>query len=151
MSTRLLPIATNTFREAIRDRVLYNLVAFALLMAGTAILVGQISIDMERLVVINLGLAAVSLFGVVIAIFIGIGLVSGGEQPVYGCGRLCGTGLRIGSPPVAKARRLRACRPVLHRASVCDGDGAGTLVLLVFLSPAFGGLCVRPVSHREFF
>ena len=37
---------------------------------------GQISIDIERLVVINLGLTAVSLFGVVIAIFIGIGLVS---------------------------------------------------------------------------
>jgi ABC-type transport system involved in multi-copper enzyme maturation permease subunit len=38
--------------------------------------VGQISIDIERLVVINLGLTAVSLFGLVIAIFIGIGLVS---------------------------------------------------------------------------
>src|SRR5258706_16181823 len=76
MSARVVPIATNTFREAVRDRVLYNLVAFAILMAGAAVLVGQISINMERLVLINLGLAAVSLFGVVIAIFIGIGLVS---------------------------------------------------------------------------
>jgi len=56
--------------------VLYNLIAFVLLLVGTAILVGQISIDIERLVVINLGLTAVSLFGVIIAIFIGIGLVS---------------------------------------------------------------------------
>jgi len=56
--------------------VLYNLIAFALLLSGAAILVGQISIDIERLVVINLGLTAVSLFGVVITIFIGIGLVS---------------------------------------------------------------------------
>jgi len=69
-------IAANTFREAVRDRVLYNLIAFALLLSGAAILVGQISIDIERLVVVNLGLTAVSLFGVVIAIFIGIGLVS---------------------------------------------------------------------------
>lgn len=69
-------IARNTFREAVRDRVLYNLIAFALLLMGAAVLVGQISIDIERLVVINLGLTAVSLFGVVIAIFIGIGLVS---------------------------------------------------------------------------
>jgi ABC-type transport system involved in multi-copper enzyme maturation permease subunit len=76
VNTRLVPIATNTFREAVRDRVLYNLVAFAILMAGASILVGQISVDVERLVVINLGLTAVSLFGVVIAIFIGIGLVS---------------------------------------------------------------------------
>ncbi len=73
---RVSCIAANTFREAVRDRVLYNLVAFALLLSGAAILVGQISIDIERLVVVNLGLTAVSLFGVVIAIFIGIGLVS---------------------------------------------------------------------------
>jgi ABC-type transport system involved in multi-copper enzyme maturation permease subunit len=74
--SRVIHIAANTFREAVRDRVLYNLVAFALLLSGAAILVGQISIDIERLVVVNLGLTAVSLFGVVIAIFIGIGLVS---------------------------------------------------------------------------
>jgi ABC-type transport system involved in multi-copper enzyme maturation permease subunit len=76
MSARIVHIATNTFREAVRDRVLYNLIAFALLMMGASILVGQISIEIERLVVINLGLTAVSLFGMVIAIFIGIGLVS---------------------------------------------------------------------------
>ena len=76
MSGRIRHIAANTFREAVRDRVLYNLIAFALLLTGAAILVGQISIGIERLVVIDLGLTAVSLFGLVIAIFIGIGLVS---------------------------------------------------------------------------
>ena len=76
MSARIIHIASNTFREAVRDRVLYNLIAFALLLSGAAVLVGQISIDIEKLVVINLGLTAVSLFGIVIAIFIGIGLVS---------------------------------------------------------------------------
>jgi ABC-type transport system involved in multi-copper enzyme maturation permease subunit len=76
MTARIYHIARNTFREAVRDRVLYNLIAFALLLSGAAILVGQISIDIERLVVVDLGLSAVSLFGVVIAIFIGIGLVS---------------------------------------------------------------------------
>lgn len=76
MTGRIVHIASNTFREAVRDRVLYNLIVFAVLMSGASILVGQISIDIERLVVINLGLTAVSLFGMVIAIFIGIGLVS---------------------------------------------------------------------------
>jgi ABC-type transport system involved in multi-copper enzyme maturation permease subunit len=76
MNSRILYIASNTFREAVRDRVLYNLIAFALLLSGAAIFVGQISIEIERLVVVNLGLSAVSMFGVVIAIFIGIGLVS---------------------------------------------------------------------------
>jgi Cu-processing system permease protein len=76
MNSRIGFVAFNTFREAVRDRVLYNLIAFALLISAAAILVGEISIDVERLVVVNLGLTAVSIFGVVIAIFIGIGLVS---------------------------------------------------------------------------
>src|SRR6059058_5215618 len=76
MNTHISHIARNTFREAVRDRVLYNLIAFAVLMSAAAILVGKISINIERLVVINLGLTAVSLFGIVISIFIGIGLVS---------------------------------------------------------------------------
>jgi hypothetical protein len=55
MDARIGYIAFNTFREAVRDRVLYNLIAFALLLSGAAILVGEISIDIERLVVVNLG------------------------------------------------------------------------------------------------
>jgi ABC-type transport system involved in multi-copper enzyme maturation permease subunit len=68
-------IAWNTFREAVRDRVLYNLVFFALLMISAAVLVGQISIGIERLIIVNLGLTAVSIFGVVMAVFLGVGLV----------------------------------------------------------------------------
>jgi ABC-type transport system involved in multi-copper enzyme maturation permease subunit len=74
--SRLSAIALNTFREAVRDRVLYNLIVFALLLVAGAPLLGQISIDIERLVLINVGLSSISLFGIVIAIFIGIGLVS---------------------------------------------------------------------------
>ena len=69
-------IAANTFREAVRDRVLYNLIFFALLMVGTAPLFGEISIGLERIILINLGLTAIALFGVIIGIFIGTGLVS---------------------------------------------------------------------------
>jgi ABC-type transport system involved in multi-copper enzyme maturation permease subunit len=68
-------VAINTFREAVRDRVLYNLVFFALMMIGAAILVGQISIGIDRLVIVNLGLSAISAFGLVMAIFIGVGLI----------------------------------------------------------------------------
>lgn len=76
MISRVSSIAFNTFREAVRDRVLYNLILFAVLIVGSALLLGQISIDIERLFLINMGLSAIALFGVVIAIFIGIGLVS---------------------------------------------------------------------------
>jgi ABC-type transport system involved in multi-copper enzyme maturation permease subunit len=68
-------VAINTFREAVRDRVLYNLIFFALMMIGASIIVGQISIGIERLVIINLGLSAISIFGLVMAVFIGVGLV----------------------------------------------------------------------------
>ena len=76
MSSMPRVVAINTFREAVRDRVLYNLIFFAFLMIGAAIIVGQISIGIERLVIINLGLSAISIFGLVMAIFIGVGLVS---------------------------------------------------------------------------
>src|SRR5689334_23467422 len=76
MTGRIAAIAFNTFREAVRDRVLYNLIVFALLMIGSALLFGQISVGIHLIVLVNLGLTAISIFGVVIAIFIGIGLVS---------------------------------------------------------------------------
>ena len=69
-------VALNTFREAVRDRVLYNLVFFALLMMAAAILVGQISIGIVEMVIKSLGLSAISLIGLLIAVFIGVGLVS---------------------------------------------------------------------------
>jgi ABC-type transport system involved in multi-copper enzyme maturation permease subunit len=69
-------VATNTFREAVRDRVLYNLVVFALLMMGAAIIVGQISIGIEQSVIVSLGLTAISVIGIFIAVLIGVGLVS---------------------------------------------------------------------------
>src|SRR5580658_5351931 len=75
MSTVPGIVAVNTFREAVRDRVMYNLILFALMMMGAAILVGEISIGISRLVIINLGLSAISIFGLVMAIFIGVGLV----------------------------------------------------------------------------
>jgi ABC-type transport system involved in multi-copper enzyme maturation permease subunit len=74
--TKVWTVATNTFREAVRDRVLYNLVFFALLMMGAAILVGQISIGIEQSVIVSLGLTAISVIGIFIAVFIGVGLVS---------------------------------------------------------------------------
>ena len=74
--SRVGVVAWNTFREAVRDRVLYNLVFFALLMMGAAVLVGQISIGIEQMVIVSLGLSAISVIGLLMAVFIGVGLVS---------------------------------------------------------------------------
>ena len=72
----VLTVAANTFREVVRDRVLYNLVFFALLMMAAAIFVGQISIGIEQSIIVSLGLSAISVIGLFIAVFIGVGLLS---------------------------------------------------------------------------
>jgi Cu-processing system permease protein len=73
---RVAAIALHNFKESVRDRVLYNLVLFALLLIGAAILFGSISVGIERTILVNLGLSSISIFGLLIAIFIGIGLVA---------------------------------------------------------------------------
>src|SRR5215510_2118587 len=69
-------IAVNVFRESVRDKVLYNLVAFAVLLIGASYLIGQLTAGQDVKIIKDLGLAATSIFGLFIAVFIGIGLVS---------------------------------------------------------------------------
>jgi ABC-type transport system involved in multi-copper enzyme maturation permease subunit len=73
---RVATIAVHTFKESVRERVLYNLIVFALLLIAAAILVGVVSVGIEQIIVVNLGLSSISVFGLLMAIFIGIGLVS---------------------------------------------------------------------------
>jgi len=72
---RIATIAANAFREAVRDRVLYNLVLFVLLLTAGAIFLGELSDGQEAKIIVDLGLSAILLFGVFIAIFVGVGLV----------------------------------------------------------------------------
>ncbi len=72
----VLTIARNTFRENIRDKVLYNLILFALIMILSSVALGQLTLGHEEKVIIDLGLASISIFGTLIAVFIGISLVS---------------------------------------------------------------------------
>lgn len=73
---RILAISKNTFREAIRDRILYNLVLFVLLIIACAVLLGDLTAGQETRTIVNVGLNAMLLFGAFIAIFVGVGLVS---------------------------------------------------------------------------
>jgi ABC-type transport system involved in multi-copper enzyme maturation permease subunit len=72
---RIYAIALNTFREAVRDRILYSILAFALLLIGASAILASLSIGQEGRIVKDLGLASSSLFGTFIAVFLGIGLV----------------------------------------------------------------------------
>src|SRR5687768_13546211 len=73
---RLFVVAANTFRETVRERVLYNLLFFAILMTLSGLLLGQLSIRQDEKIVKDIGLAAMDIFGTMIALFIGVGLVS---------------------------------------------------------------------------
>jgi ABC-type transport system involved in multi-copper enzyme maturation permease subunit len=68
-------IALNTFREAIRDRVLYLLLGFALVLIGAARLLSMLTVGDEDKIVKDVGLSAISFFGVLTAGFVGVSLV----------------------------------------------------------------------------
>lgn len=72
---RILAIAGNTVREAVRSRVLYTLLFFALAMIGAGVLLATLSYVERDRILQDVGFAAIRVFGVAIAIFVGIGLV----------------------------------------------------------------------------
>jgi Cu-processing system permease protein len=72
----IIVIALNTFRENLRDKILYNLLIFAALLMGASILLGALTIAEQEKIIADMGLASINVIGVIIAIFVGIGLVS---------------------------------------------------------------------------
>jgi len=69
-------VALAVFRESVRDRVFYDLVFFAVLLVAASILIGQLTAGQDVKIIKDLGLSATSVFGLFIAIFVGISLVS---------------------------------------------------------------------------
>ncbi len=69
-------VAINTFKEAIRDKILYNLLIFSLILIVGSILLSTLTLGERSRIVMDFGLASINLFGVLIAIFLGVGLVS---------------------------------------------------------------------------
>lgn len=74
---RIWPIATNTLREAIRNKLLYALLFFGVLVIGASVLIASLSYVEGERIIQDIGLAAMQLFSVGIAIFVGIGLIHG--------------------------------------------------------------------------
>lgn len=69
-------IAINTFKEAIRDKILYNLLFFALLLISASILFATLTVGEQSKIIIDMGLASINIFSVLISVFLGIGLIS---------------------------------------------------------------------------
>ncbi|MGL5509493.1 MAG: ABC transporter permease, partial [Microcoleaceae cyanobacterium] len=73
---RILTIAQNVFWEVIRDRVLYIIVFFGVVMAATVRLIPELAVNTERKIILDIGIAAIGVLGLVVTIFIGTGLVN---------------------------------------------------------------------------
>ncbi len=137
MLWRVSAIARNAFREAVRDRVLYNLVLFVLLLTGAAIFIGDLSGGQERKIIVDLGLSAMLLFGVFIAIFVGVGLVYKEieRRTIYA----------IFSKPVSRAeflvgKYLGLCLTLLVNVLVM---GTGISLALIYVSGGMDPLVLR--------
>jgi ABC-type transport system involved in multi-copper enzyme maturation permease subunit len=72
---RVWAITRNTFREAVRNKILYSLLFFAILIIVSAVAVGRLSLHEEIRMTRDIGLFGVDIFGVIIAIFVGVNLL----------------------------------------------------------------------------
>jgi ABC-type transport system involved in multi-copper enzyme maturation permease subunit len=69
-------VAWHVFKESVRDRVLYGIGAFALVLVAASILIGQITAGEDVKIIKDLGLVAIELAGLLMTVFIGVGLVA---------------------------------------------------------------------------
>jgi len=116
----IIAIALNTFREAIRDRILYLILAFALVLIAVSHFVSLLTVGSEVKIVKDLGLSAISFFGLLTAVFVGVSLVFKEierrtvytllAQPVrrwqFVCGKYAGLSLVLGSSVVVTGAAL---------------------------------------------
>jgi ABC-type transport system involved in multi-copper enzyme maturation permease subunit len=72
---RIVAIAWNTFREAVRNKILYSLLFFAVLLILSALAIGNLTLHEEVRTIRDVGLFGIDLFGVIIAIFVGVNLL----------------------------------------------------------------------------
>ncbi|MBD2308520.1 ABC transporter permease subunit [Chroococcidiopsis sp. FACHB-1243] len=74
--TRVFTIGSNVFREVVRDRILYIIALYALLLGGAVMLIPQIAGGAEDKIILDFGLAAMNILGLIVAVFVGTGLVN---------------------------------------------------------------------------
>lgn len=73
--SKIWAIALNTFKEAVRNRILYILFIFALLILAGSGVISDLTIAEKERIIRDLGIASISFFGLLIAVFVGIGLI----------------------------------------------------------------------------
>jgi ABC-type transport system involved in multi-copper enzyme maturation permease subunit len=72
----IVEVARAVFKESLRDRVPLTIVGFGVLLVAASFLISQMTAGQDLKIIKDLGLAALSMLGLLIAVFIGIGLVA---------------------------------------------------------------------------
>lgn len=116
---RIGVIAANVFREVIRDRVLYLLGLFALLLVGASRLLPEVASVAANKILVDVGLAAIALLGVIVAVFVGTGLVN---------------------KEIEKRTVLVLVAKPMSRAELIVGKHWGLSAVLLVLVAAMGGI-----------
>ena len=98
--SKILAITLNTFKEAVRDRILYAILAFAIAMIGSAFILATLGVGSEAKIIRDIGLGFISIFGTLIAVFIGIGF---GQRTLHRKNR--GVGHRGGNCTKVESRK----------------------------------------------
>jgi ABC-type transport system involved in multi-copper enzyme maturation permease subunit len=139
----IVAIALNTFREAIRDRILYLILAFALVLIALAHFVSLLTIGSEVKIVKDLGLSAISVFGLLTAVFVGVSLVFKEierrtvytllAQPVrrwqFVCGKYAGLSLVLAATVLLTAAALFLAVAMKGESTA----GLGSAIVLAFV------------------
>src|SRR3989344_142371 len=71
----ILAIAKNTFKQAVRDKILYGIIIFALLFLGSTVVLSSLSLGEDIFIIRSFGLAGIYLFGLVITLFLGASMI----------------------------------------------------------------------------
>lgn len=72
---RIIVIAKNTFKETIRDRIMYGILVFSLLFLLSIKVIGSLSLGEDLFIIRSFGLAGIYLFGLIITLFLGASLI----------------------------------------------------------------------------
>lgn len=139
--TQVLAVALNTFKETIRDRVLGIIVVFALIMIAGGLWLGSISLGEEGRMMKDFGLVAVTLFGLIVAVFVAAGMIHKEvekrtvyvlfSKPVSRAAFICGKflGLCLTMAIVMAGMGLF----LLALVWIVDGEPSGILLLAVLM------------------
>lgn len=74
--SRIWVIATNVFKEVIRDRILYLVAVYAVFLVAAAAWLPEVAAGAQDKITLDLGLAGIHLLALVVTVFLGTGLIN---------------------------------------------------------------------------